>query len=138
MMNGCNAPQDACWGQQPWQTAALMAVTPGLAAGANLFLSLFAFHTFLVVTGQTTWELLKGPYVPYLAPYFATYQNRLPRAALRMSSLYKGVLRYVYKCPPPTPFDQGAMQNLRVFLFARKPYDYQARYPPDMPMPDSL
>ena len=114
-----------------------MAITPGLAAAANLFWSLFAFHTFLVVTGQTTWELLRGPYVPYLGPYFATYHNRLPPVITRMSSLYKGILRYVYRCPPPAPFNQGALQNFKIFLFARKPYDYQARYPPDMPMQDS-
>ena len=130
--------QDVCWKQQPLQTAMLAGAAAGLAGGANLFISLFGFHTFLVAKGQTTWELLRGPYVPYLAPYFASYENRLPPAMLRMSPIYKGILRYALKCPPPAPFDQGAARNFMVFLFARKPYMYEARYPPDVPLRESV
>ena len=79
--------------------------------------------------GQTTWELLKGPYVPFLSPYFVGWQNRLPPHLLRADPMHRGVLRYLFRCPPPTPFSQGAVRNLEVFLWVPKPHLYLAQYP---------
>jgi len=108
--------------------AATVHLVAGTAIGSAsaLLLYLLALHSYLMITGQTTYELVKGPHVPYLAAYFRPGQSgvRLPWSLLR--------LLFGKGAPPPAPFSQGPWENLRVFWLARKPHCYSLQEPPPL------
>jgi hypothetical protein len=80
-----------------------------------------------MLTGQTTYEVVKGPRVPYLAPFFPVNEHcanyyALPAAFPRL--LADTCLRR--RTAPPAPFSRpSVVANLRLFWFARKPHVYR-------------
>lgn len=72
---------------------------------------------------------LAGPEVSYLAPFYDFYTGpRYP--LLRGNHMQLLLMRYLMRQPAPTPFSQGVVDNLNIFLFAPKPYDYKLREQP--------
>ena len=71
-------------------------------------------------------HLRAGAAIPYLAPYYENYRGPM-RPIVRGSHMQLFLQRYLQGQPPPTPFSRGVPENLNIFLFAPKPYDYRHR-----------
>lgn len=65
-----------------------------------------------------------GSQIPYLAPFYAQYHGP-HRATVPFNRVLLEVLRRLRSGhPPPAPFSLGCAENLNVFFFAPKPYNY--------------
>ena len=64
--------------------------------------------------------------MPYLARAYETYQGPM-RPLLRGNQMQLMLQRYLERKPPPAPFSRGIRENLNIFLFAPKPYNYRYR-----------
>ncbi|KAK9833156.1 hypothetical protein WJX74_008711 [Apatococcus lobatus] len=86
----------ACWQLHSGRTLLLLLFLLFLLAAVQGLFGLAVAHSYLACTGQTTYELLKGAQVPYLAPHFANYQGpqMLPHRArgvrMLMQQHFKG------------------------------------------------
>eukprot|EP00873_Tetraselmis_striata_P008684 jgi/Tetstr1/428948/TSEL_018923.t1 len=123
-----------CWaGPQP---LLLLPLGVALVAVAALFAYLACLHLYLMVTGQTTYEVVKGPRVPYLAAAHAQREAGSGKPAVRYALPYAFPRLLADTClrgrGPPAPFAlPGAARNLRRFWLAPKPAVY--RQAPHMP-----
>eukprot|EP00892_Ulva_mutabilis_P007745 jgi/Ulvmu1/5342/UM022_0136.1 len=89
-----------------------------------LFGYLAILHTYLLLTGQTMFEILRGSKVSYLAPYYrgrSRGQYRLPQEMLLL--FYDDLMGR----GPPRPFSQGMVDNVRLQLFSAWPRPYMAQ-----------
>jgi len=120
------AAWQACWNNP--QPVLLLPLGVALSLVATAFAYLVALHLYLMLTGQTTYEVVKGPRVPYLAPFFPVNEHcanyyALP-AAFFPRLLADTCLRR--RTAPPAPFSRpSVVANLRLFWFARKPHVYR-------------
>mmetsp|Transcript_7647 Transcript_7647/g.19666 ORF Transcript_7647/g.19666 Transcript_7647/m.19666 type:complete len:115 (+) Transcript_7647:697-1041(+) len=87
-----------------------------------------------MVTGQTTYEVVKGPRVPYLAAAHAQREAGSGKPAVRYALPYAFPRLLADTClrgrGPPAPFAlPGAARNLRRFWLAPKPAVYRYLQP---------
>lgn len=114
-----------CWASARLRTTVLFFMSLFLLSLFLLFGSLWALHTYLLASSQTTYEVLKGISVPYLSTFYAMYRGPHSRQ-VRYSSIWPELLRrWAIGNPPPAPFSEGVARNAEIFFFAPKPYDYQ-------------
>jgi hypothetical protein len=85
---------------------------------------LAALHTYLMLTNQTTYEILKGAQVPYLAAFYRGRERSRYRLPDDLFVLMWDELR---QKGPPKPFSQGAVQNVVEQLWRPWPRPYVPR-----------
>lgn len=113
-LQGCRLHTLPHWG--------LVLACLGLVAVTGvLFGYLAILHSYLLLTGQTMFEILRGSKVSYLAPYYrgrARFQYRLPQEIVYLfwdELTGRG---------PPRPFSQGMVNNLLLQLCSPWPRPY--------------
>lgn len=101
-------PQD-CHIQAALHWGLALACFGVIAATAVLFVYLAALHTYLLLTGQTMYELLRGAKVSYLAPYYRGRGRTHYNLPDEVGTLLWDELRFR---GPPRPFSEGMVNNV--------------------------
>ncbi|KAK9867830.1 hypothetical protein WJX84_008366 [Apatococcus fuscideae] len=120
--------QVACWKVHPGRTVLLLLFVLFTSSAAQGLSGLAMGHSYLACTAQTTYELLKGAKVSYLASHYASYDGpqMLPHRVRGVRLLLRQHLKFRH--PPPAPFNQGVIENLNSFFFQPKPIAYHEQY----------
>lgn len=131
---GTTSALASCWEIQPISTAALLVLLCLLLPCLSLTAGLFVFHTYLAMTNQTTYEVLKGSKIHYLEPFYAHYDGP-KQQALVGKGLHQFLSREAWGVGVPRPFSSksgplnGVGENLNTFFFGQKPYPYKYQQP---------
>lgn len=100
----------------------LLLVQFGIVVGTGvLFVYLAGLHTYLLLTGQTMYEILRGGKVDYLTPYYSGRARRHYKLPDEVLSL---VWDEVMRRGPPRPFSEGMVNNVLLQLTRSWPRPY--------------
>mmetsp|Transcript_12089 Transcript_12089/g.33979 ORF Transcript_12089/g.33979 Transcript_12089/m.33979 type:complete len:371 (+) Transcript_12089:231-1343(+) len=128
-----------CW--RSWAPVALLPTGLALLTLALFFGYLVALHTYLMLTGQTTYEVVKGSKVPYLSAYYRPLGFHAQRHIHLPEEFPCLLIRHITSTfppssccatrspPPPAPFSLGWRRNLAVFWLRPKPHSYRLQLP---------
>jgi DHHC palmitoyltransferase len=87
---------------------------------------LFVLHTYLLITNQTTYEVLKGPAAGYMLQHYSGHRGKGYDLPLGLCRLLWDEMR---RRGPPKPFSRGVLRNLAMLATQRWPREFEPAAP---------
>lgn len=113
-----------CRVQTAWHWGLALACFGVIVVTGVLFAYLAVLHTYLLLTGQTMYEILRGAKVSYLTPYYRGRERTHYNLPDEVGHLLWDELRLR---GPPRPFSEGIVNNVVLHFFRAWPRPYIAK-----------